>query len=159
MKMVWIVLRIFIGVLFAYAGFSKLIEPMENFAAILRHYEVIPDNIVIPIAYILPWVEWICGSFLILGYAPRINVMILSGVTFIFLMVLLASFLTDSVKALDCGCFGGSAIHLSPKQALIMDVVNLAILVRFIFMEDFAFSLDAFLKRSQNTEGRSQDSK
>ena len=146
MKNIWIVLRLLVGLLFAYAGFSKLLEPMENFAASLSHYDLIPAFAIVPIAWILPWVEWIAGCFLFLGYAPRQAAITLASMTFIFLIVLISTFFKDSIAGGDCGCFGGSGIHLTTKQVFVMDVINFSILLRLVFLKNFPWSLDALLK-------------
>jgi uncharacterized membrane protein YphA (DoxX/SURF4 family) len=146
MKILWTVLRVLIGVLFAYAGFSKLLEPMENFAAVLSSYEIIPTFAVVPIAILLPWIEWICGCLLLVGYAPRQTAVILAAVTFAFLTVLAISFFTGSFEGRDCGCFGEGGLHLSTRQVFVMDLINFSILLRLFFLRSFPWSLDALLK-------------
>ncbi|MBI1870329.1 MAG: DoxX family membrane protein [Chlamydiae bacterium] len=111
MKILWFVLRIGVGALFAYAGFSKLILPIENFEGILSQYEVIAHCLIHPIAFLLPWIEWMGGSLLILGFAPRLTSGILATVVFLFLMVLTSTLIIGGDANLNCGCFG-EKIHL-----------------------------------------------
>jgi uncharacterized membrane protein YphA (DoxX/SURF4 family) len=146
MNTLWIILRLLVGALFAYAGFSKLLEPMENFAASLSQYNLIPTFVIVPIARVLPWVEWIGGCFLFLGYAPRQAAITLASMTFIFLVVLISAFFTGSASGGDCGCFGGSGIHLTTKQVFVVDVISFSILLRLFFLKNFPWSLDALLK-------------
>jgi len=89
---VWVVGRFFLGGIFFYAGFSKLIEPVENFRGIIAEYQVIPFELIGPVAYNLPWIELVAGFFLILGFLPRLSALLLGFISFSFLVFDPASF-------------------------------------------------------------------
>ena len=148
MNRVWFLARLFVGGVFAYSGLSKLLGPSENFDAIVNNYEIIPHLLVLPISRFLPWLEWLLGSLLVLGYAPRYVSRILAGLTFIFVLLLFHSFFT-STAGLDCGCFGEAGIHLTKKQVFILDTINFTLLIRLACMKNFYFSIDRFLKRKE----------
>src|SRR4051812_17610169 len=80
--------RLFMGVIFTYAGFTKLLEPMGNFRGAIADYEVFPYAIVPLIAYVLPWIEFVFGIFMLIGYAPRISALVLALLSFGFMIVL-----------------------------------------------------------------------
>jgi len=145
MKYIWFLTRVFVGIVFAYAGLSKLMEPVENFAAVLGNYDLIPAVLVSIFARIVPWLEWVLGGFLVLGYAPKHVARMMAGMTGIFLGVLVYSFLTGGADS-DCGCFGQSGLQLSKKQMFILDIVNFGILLRLSFLDKFSFSVDSLLR-------------
>ena len=60
--------RLFVGGLFFYSGFSKLIRPIEYFQIAIGMYDIVSPNYVVLIASSLPWLELCLGAFLILGY-------------------------------------------------------------------------------------------
>ena len=145
MKIVWIFARLIVGMMMAYPGFSKLIEPVENFVAIIRNYEVIPDLLAIPVAYVLPWIEWICGALLVVGYMTRWMAMTLASLCFGFLMVIITALMVGVSPDIDCGCFGETGGHFNLWQVIIIDSIYLAVLIRLSFLKHFPLSLDALL--------------
>ncbi|MBI3306875.1 MAG: DoxX family membrane protein [Candidatus Omnitrophica bacterium] len=142
---VWLILRIWVGLIFAYAGFSKLTEPIENFRGIIAQYEVIPYAMVPFIAAVLPWVELISGVFLILGYAVRVSALVLGFLSFGFLMVLGSSQILLGSIPMSCGCFGENGIHLTVRQVFGLDILNTAIGFKLFSLKKHDFSLDAVL--------------
>ena len=111
--------RIFLGSVFVYSGWGKLLAPVENFQATIGGYQLIPQVLIIPIALIAPWCEFIFGSFLVLGFMIRISasVLMIFLVTFV---ILLSRSLLLHLPISECGCFG-SGIILAPWQALALD--------------------------------------
>ncbi|MDP3980864.1 MAG: MauE/DoxX family redox-associated membrane protein [Chlamydiota bacterium] len=151
MKYVWFIARIAVGVMMAYPGFSKLMEPVENFVAIINNYGVVPHVLILPIAYVLPWIEWICGCLLIFGYMTHRMAIALAVLCFGFVMLIASALVTGVSPDIDCGCFGESGGHFNLWQVLIFDSVYLLILLRLFFLKHFSFSLDSLLL------GKSQD--
>lgn len=144
MKYFWVLARVCIGLFVAYAGFQKLIQPAENFAAFIRTYEMIPEVIVMPIATILPWLEWLGGALLALGYLTKYSAGLVSILNCSFLLVLLSGLITGSTLGSDCGCFG-EASPLKVWHMLVIDSVSFIIAVRLAMRKKFPFSLDALL--------------
>lgn len=147
LKSPWFYGRIFVGLVFAYAGFTKLSAPIENFRGVLTHYEIIPYAFVPWIAAILPWIEITAGSFMILGYAPRLSAVVLAGLCAGFLLVLGTS--DELIKgAQDCGCFGeGSLIRLSARQVFALDIFNFLLALKLYSIKNHPLSLDGRLSR------------
>ncbi len=137
----------FLGLVFAYTGFTKLMEPVENFQGGMAAYEVIPYAVIPFLAHVIPWIEFLFGAFLILGYLPRVSALVLAAMSFSFVLLILITRVVTGALPADCGCFGeGSLIHLKPFQVLIMDVCNTFIGMRLALRRDHPFSLAAFLK-------------
>jgi len=116
-------LRLYLGGLFAYSGFMKLAEPVENFRAALSQYSLIPYALTPYLAKAVPWAEWIGGIFLITGYLTRWSGLLISMMSLSFFSLIALSFLTGSVPP-DCGCFGTAGVHLGMRQTLLLDWAN-----------------------------------
>ena len=145
---VWLVARIFLGFVFAYAGFSKLIEPIENFRGAVAQYGVVPYSVIPVVAMVMPWVELIFGVFLILGYAPRISALALTLMSLAFLIVLGSSNILTQGGSITCGCFGEGGLQLTMKQIFILDIVDTVIGVCLITVKSHWLSLDGWLRKS-----------
>ncbi|MBI3317513.1 MAG: DoxX family membrane protein [Candidatus Omnitrophica bacterium] len=140
------ILRLWIGLVFVYAGFSKLMEPVENFRGIIAQYEVIPYALVPFLSVVLPWIEFIFGTFMILGYATRLSALVLTALSFGFLMVLGSSQVLLGSVPVSCGCFGEGGIHLSVRQIFVLDILNTAIGIKLFSIKNHPFSLDSRFK-------------
>ena len=139
--------RMILGLIFAYSGFTKLMEPVENFQGGMAAYEVIPYAVIPFLAHVIPWIEFLFGSFLILGYLPRVSALVLAAMSFSFVLLIATTRIVTSSLPADCGCFGeGSLIHLKPLQVLLLDLGNTLIGIRLALLKDHPFSLAVFLK-------------
>ena len=140
--------RIFLGLVFAYSGYTKLIEPVENFRGAMAAYEIIPYLVIPFLAHVIPWVEFVFGVFLLLGYLSRVSALVLAGLSASFVLLILITRIATGALPADCGCFGeGSFIHLKPMQVVFMDLCNTAIGILLAFFKDPPFSLDALLRK------------
>jgi uncharacterized membrane protein YphA (DoxX/SURF4 family) len=150
--------RMFLGLVFAYSGFTKLMEPVENFQGAMDAYEIIPSVVIPFLAHVIPWIEFLFGAFLILGYLPRMSALVLAAMSLSFVLLILTVRMVTGVLPADCGCFGeGSLVHLKPLQVLIMDVCNTFIGIRLALLKDHPFSLAVFLQEKPSTGLRKKD--
>ena len=146
---VWFIARLFLGLVFAYSGFSKLMEPMENFRGALAQYAVIPYALSPFIAMIFPWIEFLFGAFLILGFIPRQSALTLGLLSLGFLIVLGSSNILLGHGTDNCGCFGEHGIiHLSIRQVFFLDIFDMALGFKLFSIRDHPWSSDAWLKKS-----------
>ena len=145
LPLLWIFARVFVGSVFVYAGLTKLLEPAANFEAALLKYGVFSPALIFWMARIVPWVEWILGSFLVLGYAPRFTARASALLCLAFLVTLGSSRLFLEAGGTDCGCFGNLGLHLNVRQIFVVDLVNLALLLRIAFLKEFPGSVHSFL--------------
>ena len=139
-----LVARLWIGLLFFYAGWTKLLEPAANFRGLIAQYEILPYAVIPAIAFVLPWIELIFGAFLIAGYLTRPSALVLSGVSISFVVMLLASYFKTGQFPADCGCFGeGSFIHLTGLQVLALDCANFSLGLAIFRSKNLSFTLDS----------------
>ena len=142
----WFVVRVFVGFVYAYAGFTKLIEPIENFRGSIMEYEFFPLALVPVIAHVIPWFEFIMGVFLLLGYAPKLsaNAIALLSVGFVLLLASSDVLLKEGSKF--CGCFGQNAlIKLTVRQVFVMDCMIFFASLKMASLKKHIWSLDAVL--------------
>ncbi|MXZ87477.1 MAG: DoxX family membrane protein [Dehalococcoidia bacterium] len=123
------VLRVILGALFLWAGFSKMSQP-ENFARTIDAFNLLPQILILPTAIILPWVEFLTGLSLLLGFKTRLSACVCSGLLCLFVITLGINILRG-MDNMACGCFGiGTDETLS--SALIRNVVLITICVSFV---------------------------
>lgn len=147
----WVLARLFIGAIFTYAGFTKLLDPIENFRGAIAQYEVIPYSMVPMIAVILPWIEVIGGVMMITGYAPKVTASVIGSLCLGFLLILGSSDTFLSKGGHDCGCFGeGSLIHFTMYQIFAVDLLNFVLCIMLFRQKEHAFSLDSLLKKKED---------
>ena len=102
-----------------YSGFSKLTAPVENFMAVIESYHILRPLLIHWVAYGLPWIELIFGTFLVLGFLAKPSAFVLASLSAFFIATLSRSLLLH-LPLTECGCFG-AGITLSPMQALMLD--------------------------------------
>jgi uncharacterized membrane protein YphA (DoxX/SURF4 family) len=102
----WIslVVRLALGGVFVAASLSK-IGKVDATVRAVRAYRILPESLVHPVAYALPYLELAVGVLLILGLGTRI-VAIIAGVMLLLFIAAVASAGARGLK-IDCGCFGG----------------------------------------------------
>jgi putative oxidoreductase len=95
-----------LGVIFVYAGFVKIADPL-GFALALYNYHILPPWMINPLAICLPWVEVIIGASLLAGVMIPGGALVVSGMLVIFAVAIGISL----IRGLDiaCGCFSTSA--------------------------------------------------
>lgn len=142
--------RVWIGFIFAYAGYGKLMEPVANFRGSLAEYQVIPYAWLTFISLTVPWVEFISGVFMILGLALPLTALVQAGMCFCFLTVIGSSQMILESAGKECGCFGlTSPIRLTVWQVFIMDIINFAIAIKLMMDKKTILSLDGFLSKEK----------
>ncbi len=95
--------RLVVGGVFIWAGLSKIFDPL-SFAENISNYRLFPHWMSFFIALALPWIEVICGVFLILGLFQRSSAFLLSLLLAFFLTLIVVTILRGI--NVDCGCFG-----------------------------------------------------
>ncbi len=135
MKWIWLGARLFLGLVFAYAGFMKLMEPAANFQAVLGQHAFLPAATIPLLARLLPWMEWLGGMFLIAGYQTRAVASALALLSLGFIAMLTGTLLAPGSSG-DCGCFGETGLRLSTRQAYLLDWVCLAAACALASRED-----------------------
>ena len=128
-KFLLVLPRLIVGGTFLTAGLTKLLEPAQNFQLVLEQFTWIPRAALAPLASGIPWVEWIAGGWLLVGFLPRLAAAILGPLSLSFIVILSGPVWTGQGLA-ECGCFGaGTAVSMN--QAYVLDWANL-ILAAFL---------------------------
>ena len=120
-SLLFFILRLVVGGLFVYSGYSKLMEPVSNFTGAILGYKLVGVRAAAWAAAVLPWAELVAGVFFMLGLWFRAALGVLWGMNAVFLAAILSTFVRH-IPLADCGCFGEGA-HAMPMGAiLILDV-------------------------------------
>ena len=131
----WVALiaRVFLAVVFVYAGVTKLLDP-TGFAVILSRYHIVPDPMLAPAAYGLPALEALAGIALVFNLKGSLET--ITALLLLFIGVLWFGILKG--LEIDCGCFSARDIaeHGSLRTALQRDLVYLGLAV-FLYFRRF----------------------
>jgi putative oxidoreductase len=95
--------RVVLGMVFVVAAIPKIGRP-DSFAVSIEAYEMLPLAAVNAVAIVVPWIELICGLFLVAGVRARAGSALLGGLLVVFIVAIS----TAVLRGLDinCGCFG-----------------------------------------------------
>jgi len=94
--------RLILGGVFVFASIDKILHPAA-FAEAIYNYQILPDNLINLTTIVLPWLELILGSLLIIGVWIPGSVFVCNLLLLTFIGVLIYNF----SRGLDihCGCF------------------------------------------------------
>ena len=145
--------RIFIGAMFIFSGFVKLVDPIGSQYKFEEYFGESVLNLEFLIPYALPFsivliiIEIMLGVALLLGYKPKSTVLSLLGLTSLFLFLTWYSAYYNKVT--DCGCFG-DAIKLTPWETFWKNVILIGLILLLLIRvqnvkEIFPKKLNAFL--------------
>jgi len=104
LKIALIALRVVLGGIFIYAGYVKLVQPWQLFAAGIAEYEIVPLWAASFLARTLPAFEVLLGLMVVIGRWSRTSTVIVSGLLVVFFSLMLRAFVQG--KDISCGCFG-----------------------------------------------------
>ena len=99
--------RVVLGAVWLWAAVAKMVDPQQAVVAV-RAYRLLPEFLVRPVAWGLPFLELAVGVLLILGLRTRLAAVLSLGL----LCVFTASVASAWVRGLSitCGCFGGGGV-------------------------------------------------
>jgi uncharacterized membrane protein YphA (DoxX/SURF4 family) len=117
------VLRLILGAIFIYASLDKVLHPAE-FAKVIANYQVLPQFAVNPLALMLPWIEFVGGVCLIIGWQKLGAVGIIGGLLIVFMAALGAAWYRGI--DINCGCF---STRQQETSDLVMDLFRDGVLV------------------------------
>ena len=136
MKLLVHISRIFVGAMFIFSGFVKLVDPIgsqykfeEYFSqSVLDMEYLVPYALTFSIVLILA--EIMLGVVLLLGYKAKATLWSLLGITTIFLFLTWYSAYYNKVT--DCGCFG-DAIKLTPWETFYKNIILIVLILLMLF--------------------------
>jgi uncharacterized membrane protein YphA (DoxX/SURF4 family) len=117
-----VLLRVVLGGVFVFAGFSKLVSIT---------------------ATCLPWIEVGSGTALLIGFCTT-PVALLIAVQLLNFSALMGVVLAAGIPIEDCGCFGNLGLPETPLQVLMRDLTMLVLLLPIIYRQRDALGLDAW---------------
>ncbi|MEP0827852.1 MAG: DoxX family membrane protein [bacterium] len=140
-----LIVRLIVGGIFIYASLDKVTNPAQ-FARIVYNYHLLPAALINIFALMLPWVELLCGIFLVAGYKQEGSVLILNLLVLAFIVALTVN-LFRGVN-IECGCFTVSSKAKSNIiDLLLRDIGLLALTLYLFFSRSRRFSLSPSDKR------------
>lgn len=95
--------RLGLGAVFIVAALPKIAQP-ESFATSVEAYEMLPLAVVNLVAILIPWIELVCGLFLIGGAYVRPGSALLAFLLAVFVIAITIAVLRG--LNINCGCFG-----------------------------------------------------
>lgn len=146
-KLFWLLIRLAVGGIFSYAGFIKLMEPRANFEALLSNYPMFPESLHSLAAAVIPWVEWVFGVTLILGYMPMVASAMLGLMSLSFLFFIITGPLASGRGGEECGCFGKGGIKMTVQTELFLDSGLIILSAMLLWARRFPWSLEEWLKK------------
>lgn len=144
---VTLVLRIFIGLLFIYSGFFKILN-LENFGNIIIQYDIAPLILVPYAAVIMPFLEFILGILLLSGYRVK-SASFISIVLMLFFIVIISINVVRG-NVFDCGCFELDQFGIKEEigiPLLVRDFIFSAILLILFYAKRHPFSIDSYIEK------------
>ncbi|CCO24667.1 MauE/DoxX family redox-associated membrane protein [Maridesulfovibrio hydrothermalis] len=115
--------RIILGVIFIWACVDKIADPAA-FAEIIKNYQILPELMIGPVAFFLPWLEFVCGAMLVCNVLTETATAILTAMLLVFIAALSANLYRGIDVA--CGCFSTDASDKSGMiETIARDVVML----------------------------------
>lgn len=141
-EVVSLIFRIVVGAVFILSAVSKFIS-IETFEAVLRQYQMLPAGWLRPFAHVLPIVELVTGTFVLLGLFLRPAIAIV-GIQLIMFLGALGLALARGIDLSDCGCFAGFGWQETPGQAIGRDIILLGMTAWLWWKPSTRLTLDAW---------------
>jgi len=104
-RFVILLARLILGMVLILASVEKITSP-EAFAVSVDAYRLLPFPTVNIFALLVPWLELLCGVFLLAGYMVRGSSLITTILLCLFTFAILSAMARQ--LNIDCGCFGGA---------------------------------------------------
>ncbi|GAA2833593.1 DoxX family membrane protein [Kitasatospora paracochleata] len=138
--------RLGLAVVWGWAGMAKISDPAEAAQAV-RAYEILPESLVKPVGWGLPFLELALALLLLLGLGTRI----VAGISAVLLLTFIAGISSAWARgiSIDCGCFGGGGTVDASKTEYAQEILRdtgFLLLAAWLFLRPRTkYSLDAWL--------------
>lgn len=149
MKILSIISRGLLGVLFIFSGFVKALDPLGSAYKFGDYFHAFGleflDGISLPLGIFLSAFELVLGLTLILGYQKRITYWVLLVFMSFFTLLTFVLALTNPVT--DCGCFG-DAIIMTNWETFFKNIVFMVfVLILFMNRNNVQNELQGYAER------------
>ena len=133
-------IRLVLGSIFVLAAAGKLPD-QAKFVDVVTGYGLLPWELALAYGLVLPWIELIVGIFLVVGLLSRFA----AGASVLLTISFLVANGTSVFEQEFCACFGGLVL-VKTSDALIMDVVMIAMASAILLYGGGAVSLDSLIR-------------
>lgn len=128
-------ISICLGLIFIYSGYTKLDPVIETFEFTFVDIGIANWYTAPIIARLLIGLEFFIGFLLLLNYhLKRFTLPLTVGLLLFFIIYLLVQILISGNNG-NCGCFG-EHLHMTPLQAIIKNVIMIAMAAAVYFLSD-----------------------
>jgi uncharacterized membrane protein YphA (DoxX/SURF4 family) len=143
-------LRIALGVVFIAASLDKIMNP-QNFATNITNYGLLPYQWINLAAIILPWIEIITGSLLVMGIWTGANALLASGMLVVFSIAILQALFRN--LDISCGCFSTDpGAHKMTRWTFFWDLIWLSWGLAVVFLDRGRYSLMEIMSKTRRKE-------
>ncbi len=125
------VLRIGVGCFFLYASMSKIPYPAQ-FAEATANYRLVPYWFLNLGAVVLPWVEFVCGLFLVIGFMSRASAILIGFMIILFNSMILINMYWGA--PITCGCYDTVGEPIGWKK-IIENAVMLIFIIQIYYFD------------------------
>ncbi|MFI6843349.1 DoxX family membrane protein [Kitasatospora sp. NBC_00085] len=138
--------RLGLAVVWGWAGLAKISDPAAAAQAV-RAYEILPESLVKPVGYALPFLELALAALLVIGLGVRL----VAAVSALLLLAFIGGIASAWARgiSIDCGCFGGGgAVDASQTeylQEILRDTGFLLLAGWLLWRPRTKFSVDGWL--------------
>jgi uncharacterized membrane protein YphA (DoxX/SURF4 family) len=141
-----LIFRLAVGLLFVWAGSSK-IGHADVFAAQIAAFGLVPHPLVAPLALLLPYFEVLLGLYLVVGLYTRVAALV-AVVQLAIFAVAIGSAVARGL-ALSCGCFGPADKTVTSWPEVIRDLIFAAIAAFVAWRAPGMLALDRRMQPSE----------
>lgn len=142
-------IRIILGSILVLAAIGKIPE-QAKFIDVVSHYGLLPWSLAQAYGLILPWLELILGTFLILGLFTRLAAA--ASILMIVSFIIANGTAVYSKDVMECGCFGllyegtGYVTYIKTSDALVIDIFMTLMALILLLFGAGAWSVDSLIR-------------
>jgi putative oxidoreductase len=125
------VFRLCVGGFFLYACMSKIPYPAQ-FAEATANYQIVPYWMINPGAIFLPWAEFVCALFLIIGFMSRASAVLIGLMLIMFNTMVLINMYWGA--PISCGCYDTVGEPIGWKK-IIENVILLGLTIHVFYFD------------------------
>jgi uncharacterized membrane protein YphA (DoxX/SURF4 family) len=131
-------LRLILGGLLLFSGISK-VGYIDSLIIEIQQYKLLPDGLELIYGNLLPYIEMITGTLLILGVFKK-PVAVIASLLFLSFTIAKIYAIVQGFDINICNCFG-PAMTLLSTQSLAIDVVMIVISIYILFSKNNYFTI------------------
>ncbi|MFH0952490.1 MAG: MauE/DoxX family redox-associated membrane protein [Patescibacteria group bacterium] len=140
-RVIALIARFLLAGIFIASGLTKLMEPREEFIALVKSFAVLPEPAAVVYATLLPWVELVTGALLLFGLFVRQSAVVVNLMLFSFVIAIAVVFLRDG-SLTNCGCFGSFSNQDSAAVLIARDGIFMLLATLLMYGKVRPFSMD-----------------